>query len=96
MIKRLVKMKFKPEAVNSFKLVFEKNWQAIKGCEGCLHVELLQDENDPCIFFTYSLWQSETDLNAYRDSDLFARVWGSTKILFDARPEAWTVKELQF
>jgi quinol monooxygenase YgiN len=96
MIKRIVKMSFKPEEIETFKSIFRTNWQFIKGFEGCSHVELLQDENNPSIFFTYSLWQSEQHLNNYRDSELFAKVWGSTKILFNDKPQAWSVKELKF
>ncbi|MBA3683204.1 MAG: antibiotic biosynthesis monooxygenase [Bacteroidetes bacterium] len=96
MIKRIVKMSFKPESIEVFKTIFETNWQFIKGFDGCEHVELLQDENNPSIFFTYSLWQSEEHLNTYRNSELFNNVWAGTKILFNAKPEAWTVKQLLF
>lgn len=96
MIKRIVKMSFMPEKVEEFKSIFESNWQKIKGFEGCNHVELLQDATNPSLFFTYSLWQSEAHLNAYRDSELFGHVWSSTKILFNQKPEAWTVNELLF
>lgn len=89
-------MSFAPENIETFKAVFETNRHHIKGFEGCSHVELLQDENTKHIFFTYSLWESEVHLNAYRHSALFERVWGETKVLFNAKPEAWTVKELQF
>lgn len=94
MIKRIVKMSFKPEKIEDFKTIFKTNWQKIKGFEGCSHVELLQDENHPNIFFTYSLWQSEHHLNAYRDSELFEKVWGATKILFNDKPQAWSVREV--
>ncbi len=96
MIKRIVKMSFKPESIEVFKTIFETNWQLIKGFDGCTHVELLQDENNPSLFFTYSLWQSEEHLNTYRNSELFNTVWTGTKILFNAKPEAWTVKQLLF
>ena len=96
MIKRIVKLSFKPDKVEDFKTIFENNWQKIKGFEGCEDVELLQDENNEQIFFTYSLWQSEKHLNTYRNSELFNTVWGATKILFNAAPEAWTVKKLLF
>ncbi len=96
MIKRIVKMSFKPESIEVFKTIFETNWQRIKGFDGCTHVELLQDENNPSVFFTYSLWQSEEHLNKYRNSELFNNVWAGTKILFNAKPEAWTVKQLLF
>ncbi|MBX3164052.1 MAG: antibiotic biosynthesis monooxygenase [Bacteroidetes bacterium] len=94
MIKRIVKMSFKPENIEDFKHIFKTNWQKIKGFEGCSHVELLQDEHTPNIFFTYSLWQSENHLNAYRNSELFEKVWGATKILFNDKPQAWSVREI--
>lgn len=89
-------MSFKPENIEAFKAIFETNWQFIKGFEGCSHVELLQDEAHPSTFFTYSHWQSEAHLNAYRRSELFGRVWPATKALFDAKPETWTVRQLNF
>jgi quinol monooxygenase YgiN len=96
MIKRIVKMSFREEEVENFKAIFETNWQFIKGFEGCSHVELLQDENNSSIFFTYSLWESEVHLNKYRNSDLFAKVWGATKLLFNDKPQAWSVRQLNF
>lgn len=96
MIKRIVKMSFRPEEVEAFKAIFETNWTSIRGFEGCRHVELLQNESDPTVFFTFSLWESEVHLNAYRDSELFGRVWSATKALFRDKPQAWSLKELQF
>ena len=96
MIKRIVKMSFRPEEVERFKSIFQENWQFIKSFDGCSHVELLQDENNPSVFFTYSLWESEVHVNNYRNSDLFNKVWSATKVLFNDKPQAWTVKELIF
>ena len=96
MIKRIVKMSFVPEKVEDFKMIFKNNWKYIKGFEGCSHVELLQDKLHSNIFFTFSLWQSEEHLNAYRDSELFANVWGATKILFNDKPQAWSLIEQTF
>jgi quinol monooxygenase YgiN len=96
MIKRIVKMSFRPEKVEEFKSIFQENWHFIKAFQGCKHVELLQDNTKEFIFFTYSLWESKEQLDAYRNSELFARVWGATKILFNDKPEAWSLKELNF
>lgn len=93
MIKRIVKMHFKPEYVEEFKEIFKNSRDLIKGFEGCRHVELLQDVQSLNSFFTYSLWDDEKYLNAYRDSALFARVWTSTKALFSERAQAWSLKE---
>ncbi|MCU0360076.1 MAG: antibiotic biosynthesis monooxygenase [Bacteroidia bacterium] len=93
MIKRIVKMEFRADKVEEFKLIFKTSCSKIKARKGCHHVELLQDINNPCLFFTFSIWDEEADLNAYRDSDLFAGVWAATKALFNAKPEAWTLQE---
>lgn len=89
-------MSFLPEKIENFKTIFKDNRHSIKNFEGCSHVELLQDQNNPSVFFTYSLWKSEEHLNRYRQSELFKRVWGATKLLFNAKPEAWTVKQQDF
>lgn len=96
MIKRIVKMSFEPDKVETFKTVFKNNWKYIKGFDGCSHVELLQDKLNPHVFFTFSSWKSEDHLNTYRESDLFAKVWGATKILFNDKPMAWSLDELNF
>ena len=89
-------MSFELEKVEKFKSIYELNWHKIKGFEGCLHVELLQDRSSPSIFFTYSNWESENHLNNYRESILFKTVWASTKVLFNQKPEAWTLNVLEF
>lgn len=96
MIKRIVKMSFHPENVVDFKNIFSTNWKLIAGFEGCSHVELLQDQLQPNVFFTYSIWENEECLNKYRNSELFNRVWSGTKVLFNEKPQAWTVNELKF
>jgi len=92
MIKRIVKMSFKPENIEEFKIIFKNNCKYIKDFKGCQHVELLQDKNNPSIFFTYSLWDNEESVDNYRNSDLFKLVWSSTKILFNDKPHAWSVE----
>lgn len=94
MIVRIVKMTFNPKEVQSFLTLFNENKNKIAGFEGCSHLELLNDINTPGIFFTYSYWQDENCLEAYRNSDLFKGVWQATKKLFADKPEAWTVKKV--
>ena len=91
MIIRIVKMTFVPEKVDDFLEIFNASKLLIRNFEGCSHLELLNDINQPNIFFTYSYWQEEISLNNYRESELFAGVWAKTKILFNAKPEAWSV-----
>lgn len=89
-------MSFKPDSVDAFKIIFKTNWQSIKNFEGCNHVELLRDKLNPAVFFTFSLWESEDHLNAYRNSELFSNVWSAVKVLFDDKPQAWSVDEQKF
>ena len=94
MIKRLVKMTFKPEFVEDFKALFNSTKELIAAMPGCSHVELLQDADTPAIFFTYSLWDGPQSLEAYRNSELFKGVWARTKVWFDAKPEAWSTETI--
>jgi autoinducer 2-degrading protein len=93
MIIRIVKMTFQPEKTTEFQAIFDASKQLIRNMEGCSHLELLNDINEPNIFFTYSYWDSETDLNNYRQSVVFANVWAKTKVLFSAKAEAWSVEQ---
>lgn len=94
MIKRIVKMSFQPDKVDEFKSIFKTNWQRIAGFEGCSHVELLQDEKSGNTFFTYSIWENEDALNNYRNSELFNSVWSKTKVLFNEKPQAWSLQQI--
>lgn len=94
MLVRIVKMKFKPDAVEAFQDLFQNNKEKIRQFEGCQHLELYQELNDKTIFFTYSFWASESDLNSYRHSALFTEVWKATKAGFSEKAEAWSLNQL--
>ena len=94
MLTRIVKMSFEVDKINDFLSNFETNKSKIRAFEGCEFLELYRDQNNTSIFFTYSYWNSEEDLNKYRSSDLFKNVWANTKPLFNAKPEAWSVDKL--
>jgi len=95
MIKRIVKMSFQPEELETFLTVFNESKPYIAKAEGCLHLELMQMPATPNVIFTFSFWRSETDLNNYRHSELFAKTWAKTKVLFNDKPQAWTVTSLE-
>ncbi len=95
MLVRIVKLTIKKENIASFEQIFEETKGFIRNFEGCLFLELYQDRNDPSIFFTYSQWEKEENLELYRASDFFKNVWGKTKLLFAQKPEAWSVNKIQ-
>lgn len=93
-IVRIVRMEFQPEKLEDFYQIFESSKHAIRAREGCKHLELHRDARQHNVLYTYSIWTSEEALNAYRYSDLFAKVWPKTKALFAAKPLAYSlVKE---
>ena len=94
MIKRVVKMEFKPENVSAFVNIFKTNKDIITTFDGCHSVELLRDINTQNIFFTYSIWDSESSLNKYRESNTFKDIWSKTKPLFSSKAKAWSVEEI--
>ncbi|MBB1287258.1 antibiotic biosynthesis monooxygenase [Flavisolibacter sp. BT320] len=94
MIIRVVKMTFKEEEIFAFNKLFDERKSLIRNFPGCTHLELWQDKQHPQVFFTYSWWQSEDDLNRYRESHFFDDIWRLTKQKFAARPEAWTLDRL--
>lgn len=91
MFVRIVKMSFQPEKIEEFLNNFNSKKEFIRNSPGCRLLELYRDKTNPNIFFTYSYWEKEQDLENYRNSDLFKTVWAKTKTLFNQKPEAWSV-----
>ena len=94
MFVRIVKMSFDENKIEEFLSNFHQVKEKIRAFEGCEFLELYQDKNHKNIYFTYSYWQSEKDLENYRNSDLFKTVWVKTKALFNDKPEAWSVNKI--
>ncbi len=94
MLVRIVKMRFREKEISTFLSDFENVKDNIRHFSGCQFLELYRDQDDPCIFFTYSYWDNTEALNNYRHSDLFKGVWAKTKPLFSDKPEAWSVDKL--
>jgi heme-degrading monooxygenase HmoA len=87
-------MSFHLENIPAFLENFEIMKEKIRNAPGNRFLELYQDKNDKCIFFTYSFWETENDLENYRQSELFYDVWAFTKKLFNSKPEAWSVDKI--
>ena len=94
MFTRIVKMEFESGNVPTFLANFEQINAKIRDFPGCTFLELYRDKNDETVFFTYSRWKNVNDLEAYRNSDLFKKVWATTKPLFRSKAQAWSVNTL--
>lgn len=93
MIIRLVKMQFKEDHKTDFVSLFNNKKEMIQNHDGCQSVKLFNDVKDDSVFFTYSIWKSETHLNEYRNSEFFKETWTTTKSMFVDKAKAWSVKE---
>lgn len=95
MIIRIVKMTFQVEQVPAFLLLFHNKQHLIRHFPGCTYLSLLRDVNKGNVFFTHSHWQSASYLEQYRQSELFIETWTAVKQLFAAKPEAWSMQEVE-
>ena len=91
---RIVKMSFKEDKIDDFIKSFNNSKEKIRNTQGCKLLELYRDKTNPTVFFTYSYWDTELDLENYRNSQLFKNVWNITKLLFKDKPEAWSVDKV--
>lgn len=94
MLIRYVRMTFQADKVSEFEEIFNGSKHKIRAMQGCQHLELMRDINQPNIYMTHSHWESETDLNNYRDSELFKTTWAKTKVLFAEKPLAFSVESI--
>ena len=91
MITRIVRMNFSEAGVEEFIQIFEENKIAIRNFPGCTQLRLMKDEQDPLCFTTLSEWNAPSDLENYRKSELFSKVWGRVKRLFSERTQAFSL-----
>lgn len=94
MLIRIVRMSFAEENIDRFLANFNENKEQIRNFKGCTLLELYRDKENPNVFFTYSYWETESNLEAYRQSELFKNVWSKTKLLFNDVPQAWSVDKV--
>jgi len=92
-ITRIVKLTFKPEHITDFETYYETIRTKVAGQPGCNGVTFLKEQNNTGVFFTYSKWDSEVDLNNYRGTEVFGQIWPTVKNWFGAKAEAWTLEE---
>lgn len=88
-------MHFQPESVPAFLELFDEVKHHIRNFPGCKELKLMQEDGTANVLFTYSIWESNAHLEAYRNSPFFAETWRKTKALFAAKAQAFSMVELQ-
>lgn len=92
MIIRIVKLEFHPENCCQFERLFYERRNQILVFPGCIDVQLLKDSKVEHVFFTMSHWESEDQLEKYRQSELFLETWSQIKPWFSNTAKAWSLK----
>ena len=93
MLTRIVRMEFHPRHVDDFLAQFDRVKHSIRNFPGVRHLELHRDASQSNVFYTYSKWDGEEDLEAYRQSDLFKGAWAEVKVWFAGKPQAFSLYE---
>ncbi|MGL1888751.1 MAG: antibiotic biosynthesis monooxygenase [Reichenbachiella sp.] len=88
MIVRVVQLVLTDDKVKDLFHLLDQYQYQIRNAPGCLHLEILQDIDQPSKFITYSHWKSEQHLNEYRSSALFGVVWPAIKACLKEKPRA--------
>ncbi len=88
MIVRVVRLGLKDNYVKAFRSHFSSIKETIVSSKGCFHVSLFEDQDQKNILYTYSIWQSESDLNLYRESSFFKQTWQKVKPMFAHKAQA--------
>jgi heme-degrading monooxygenase HmoA len=86
-------MHFTEAGVDEFLEIFNANKEAIRNFEGCTHLQLLKDAQEPFTYTTLSHWKDAESLENYRKSELFGSVWGRVKTLFAERSQAFSLEK---
>ncbi len=86
-------MSFNEDAVEDFLTIFNNSKHLIRQRKGCEYLSLHRDYHTPNVFYTVSKWNSQNELDEYRESELFAKTWAATKKLFNDKPQAHSLVE---
>ena len=88
MIVRLVHLSLRADQVDAFLQLFERSKHKINAFPGCLHLELIQELDQPHKLSTLSRWESVDALDEYRNSAFFNETLALTKAMFAERAVA--------
>ena len=93
MITRIIKLRLK-DSTDEFIKYINSIHDEIFQFTGCHNMEVLNDKDDPKVFFIYTIWKNETELNKFRNSSFNRNFWNTLQDLCESRPEVWTVENI--
>ena len=90
MLVRIVQLHIQEAHIELFLKLYAGHQQVISTNEGCISLQLLQQDGTPDHVATLSHWQSEEYLNKYRNSAFFKILWKQVKPLFASPAKAFS------
>ncbi len=91
MIRRVVKMSFQEDRIEDFLVIFKSAKQKIRRMPGCHYLSLHRDHHRANTYYTLSHWENQEALDRYRETELFKTTWAATKLLFNDKPQAFSL-----
>ena len=85
-------MEFQHAHTDDFVRHFKSVAPLIRAFPGVRHLALHRDVTQSNVFYTYSIWDGESDLETYRQSDLFNDAWRQAKSWFSEKPQAFSLR----
>ena len=90
MLIRIVQLDIQPEHTELFLQLYSSHQEIIRTNPGCVSLQLLQEDQNPNHVATLSYWATEEDLNYYRNSEFFRKLWSTVKPLFASPAKAFS------
>jgi quinol monooxygenase YgiN len=90
MLVRIVQLHIQEAHIEHFLKLYAAHQQMISTNEGCISLNLLQQDGHPDQVATLSHWKSEHYLNQYRNSAFFKTLWTQVKPLFASPAKAFS------
>ncbi len=89
---RVVLLKFHSDQVKDALDKLNSIAPKVRAQRGCKFLEISQGFHDKSEIITYSYWESQNDLNVYRQSDFFRAFWKDIRVNFQEPARAWSVE----
>jgi quinol monooxygenase YgiN len=87
-------MEVDPDKIEPFKRFMGILSEEKQKMEGCVHHDFFSDKQYVNVYYSYTIWESQTYLKKYKKNPLFKEVTKTLTSLCLAEPHAWTVENV--
>lgn len=87
-------MTVKEQYIDSFRKRVPVISNEVRRVSGCMHNDIFRDRNNDNIFYSYTIWSSEEDIERYLKSMYYKEIWGDIWDYFKKEPMAWKIDNM--